>query len=71
MKAHTRDELAAAVDKYEKEVWPRGHQVVMENKENTEALHDWEKVSHSPIMVSGARRYHDPSRNADEHKSSS
>lgn len=70
MKAHTRDELAAAVEKYEREMWPRGYGVVMENKENTEALHDWQKVSQSPIMVAGTRRHH-PSRDADEHGTSS
>lgn len=69
MKAHTRDELATAVDKYEKEMWPRGYEVVMENKENTIALHDWEKVSQSPIMVTGTRRY--ASRHVEEHGSSS
>ncbi|KAK4237010.1 hypothetical protein C8A03DRAFT_35049 [Achaetomium macrosporum] len=53
MKAHTREELAKAVDKYEKDVWRRGYDIVMENLENTLALHDWEKVTQSHLVASG------------------
>jgi hypothetical protein len=55
MKAHTRDELAKAIAKYEKEVWQRGYDVVMENRENTLSLHDWEKVSQSMLLVAGVK----------------
>ncbi|KAK3305898.1 uncharacterized protein B0T15DRAFT_213945 [Chaetomium strumarium] len=53
MKAHTREELAQAVGKYEKDVWKRGYEIVMENLENTISLHDWEKVSESHLVASG------------------
>lgn len=53
MRAHTREELARAVGEYEREVWKRGHAVVMENVENTLALHDWERVKQSALMVTG------------------
>ncbi|KAK4155973.1 hypothetical protein C8A00DRAFT_41448 [Chaetomidium leptoderma] len=47
MKAQTGAELANAVAKYEREVWQRGYDVVMENTENTMAVHDWDKISQS------------------------
>ena len=56
MKAHTRDELAAAVAKYEKEVWQRGHDVVVQNRENSLAIHDWELLSRSALLVRGVKR---------------
>ncbi|KAK4101186.1 FAD/NAD(P)-binding domain-containing protein [Parathielavia hyrcaniae] len=57
MKAHTRSELAEAIAKYEKEVWQRGYEVVMENRENTLTLHDWDKVSQSMLLVAGLQRH--------------
>lgn len=59
MKAHTREELAKAVGEYEKEVWKRGYEAVMSNTENTLAVHDWEKVKESALIVTGVNR--DPS----------
>ena len=56
MKAHTREELAAAVARYEQEVWQRGHDVVMQNRENSLAIHDWEALSQSALMVRGVKR---------------
>ncbi|KAK3296637.1 uncharacterized protein B0H64DRAFT_415985 [Chaetomium fimeti] len=56
MKGHTRQELARAVGGYEKEVWKRGYDVVMENRENTLAVHDWENVLRSPLLVKGVAR---------------
>jgi hypothetical protein len=56
MKAHTREELAKAVGKYEKEVWQRGYEVVVQNRENTMAVHDWETVSQSALVVSGVKK---------------
>jgi hypothetical protein len=64
MKAHTREELAAAVGKYEKEVWQRGHDVVLQNRENSLAIHDWELLSKSALMVTGVKR--DPPRSAED-----
>lgn len=51
MSAHTPEELAKAVRKYEEEVYVRGHETVMGNVENTLAIHDDEKRVHSPIFV--------------------
>lgn len=53
MKAHTREELADAVAKYEKEVWARGSEVVEANRQNTLALHNWETVKQSFLVVRG------------------
>jgi hypothetical protein len=53
MKAHTREELAKAVGNYEKEVWKRGYEIVMENLENTLSLHDWDKVRESHLVADG------------------
>ncbi|KAK4111756.1 FAD/NAD(P)-binding domain-containing protein [Canariomyces notabilis] len=59
MKAHTREELAKAIGKYEQEVWTRGLAAVMENAENTVAVHDWEKVTQSPLVVKGLKKVAD------------
>lgn len=56
MKTHTREELTKAVGEYEKEVWQRGYEVVMQNRENTMAIHDWETVSQSALVVSGLKK---------------
>ena len=56
MKAHTPEELAAAVARYEQEVWQRGHDVVMQNRENSLAIHDWEALSRSALLVRGVKR---------------
>jgi hypothetical protein len=66
MKAQTREELSKAVLEYEKEVWQRGYEVVMENRENTMALHDWDKVTKSALLVTGVGR--DNTQHADEHE---
>ncbi|KAH6838344.1 hypothetical protein B0I37DRAFT_387560 [Chaetomium sp. MPI-CAGE-AT-0009] len=60
MKGHTREELALAVGGYEKEVWPRGYDVVMENRDNTLAVHNWEKISQSALLVKGLFRGSQP-----------
>ncbi|KAL2016598.1 hypothetical protein VTK56DRAFT_3255 [Thermocarpiscus australiensis] len=56
MRAHTREELARAVGEYEKEVWARGSEVVMQNMENTLALHDWERITQSAMFVKGVTK---------------
>ncbi|GAB1318079.1 FAD-dependent monooxygenase cctM [Madurella fahalii] len=57
MEAHTRDELVKAVGAYEKEVWVRGLDVVMQNRDNTLALHDeWDKTTQSALVVTGVSR---------------
>lgn len=53
MKKHTQEELARAVEGYEKEVWRRGYHTVIENRDNTLAVHDWEKISQSALFVKG------------------
>jgi 2-polyprenyl-6-methoxyphenol hydroxylase-like FAD-dependent oxidoreductase len=40
MKEHTPEELAAAVKRYEVELWPRGNEAVLASHENTNAVHD-------------------------------
>ncbi|KAK4033463.1 hypothetical protein C8A01DRAFT_40065 [Parachaetomium inaequale] len=64
MKAQTREELAMAVAKYEREVWQRGLNAVVQNRENSLALHNWEKLKQSPLFVVGVHR--DPLRQGDE-----
>ncbi|KAH6641878.1 hypothetical protein F5144DRAFT_565115 [Chaetomium tenue] len=56
MKEHTREELALAVDGYEKEVWKRGYHTVIENRDNTLAVHDWNKISQSALFVKGTAK---------------
>ncbi|TAQ87831.1 hypothetical protein B7494_g3836 [Chlorociboria aeruginascens] len=53
MKAQTPKELAAAVKKYETELWPRGHEAVVSSLQNTNAIHDWNTMMNSPLMKSG------------------
>ncbi len=53
MTSHTPDELAAAVHRYEKELWPRGHEAVLASHENTNAVHDWKTMMQSPLFTSG------------------
>ncbi|KXX79373.1 FAD-dependent urate hydroxylase [Madurella mycetomatis] len=56
MKTHTRDELAKAVGAYEKEVWARGLDVVIQNRNNSLAVHDWEKATQSALVITGVDR---------------
>jgi len=56
MMEQTPAELARAVQEYEKEVWPRGHEAVMANLENTIFLHNWETVMQSAAIVAGVKR---------------
>ncbi|KAL2130378.1 hypothetical protein VTI74DRAFT_6540 [Chaetomium olivicolor] len=56
MRAHTREELARAVGKYEQDVWKRGYDVVMQNLQNTLDVHDWAKVSQSMLVTTGVGR---------------
>jgi len=65
MAAHTPSELAKAVQEYEKGVCPRGYEAVMGNLENTLAIHDWETVMKSPIVVSGLKKEGDKVRVGD------
>lgn len=37
-------------------MWPRGLEAVMENLENTIAIHDWETLRKSPIFVKGVEK---------------
>jgi hypothetical protein len=56
MKEHTREELALAVEAYEKEVWQRGYHTVIDNRDNTLAVHDWENISQSALFVKGTTK---------------
>jgi len=53
MKEHTPAELAAAVKRYEVDLWPRGHEAVLASLENTEAVHDWNTMMKSPLFTGG------------------
>lgn len=56
MKDHAQAELAAAVGRYEKELWPRGIKEVIVNNENTMAVHDWTTMREAPIFTSSMDR---------------
>ncbi|TVY41155.1 FAD-dependent monooxygenase [Lachnellula occidentalis] len=53
MKEHTPEELAAAVKRYEVELWPRGHEAVLQSHENTNAVHDWKTMMQSDLFTGG------------------
>ncbi|XMA07863.1 hypothetical protein WAI453_000654 [Rhynchosporium graminicola] len=53
MSSHTPSELAAAVQRYETELWPRGNEAVLASHENTNAVHDWKTMMQSPLFTSG------------------
>ncbi|KAL9640248.1 MAG: hypothetical protein Q9164_000394 [Protoblastenia rupestris] len=50
MKESTKEELGLAVGKYEKEMWPRGAEAVLDSQENTRLLHDWNTIFESPLF---------------------
>jgi len=56
MKAHTPAELAAAVGRYESDLWPRGNEAVLASMENTNAVHDWATMLQSPLFTAGLVR---------------
>jgi len=56
MKEHTPAELAAAVQRYETDLWPRGHEAVLGSLENTDAVHDWKTMMASPLFTGGLAR---------------
>jgi len=56
MSAHTPTELAAAVGRYETDLWPRGNEAVLASLENTNAVHDWSTVMQSPLFTVGLER---------------
>lgn len=56
MTEQTPAELAKAVQAYEKGMWPRGLEAVTGNLENTMAIHDWNIVMQSPIVVKGLKK---------------
>ncbi|KAF4632064.1 hypothetical protein G7Y89_g6066 [Cudoniella acicularis] len=56
MKEQTPQELAAAVQRYEVELWPRGHEAVMMSFVNTNVIHDWETLMTSPLLTKGMVR---------------
>ena len=56
MKDQTHDELAAAVNRYEADLWPRGNEAVLASLENTNAVHDWTTMLQSPLFTAGLVR---------------
>lgn len=53
MKEHTPQELAAAVIRYEEDLWPRGNEAVLASLENTNAVHNWSTMMQSPLFTGG------------------
>lgn len=45
--------MAAAVKRYEVELWPRGNEAVLASHENTNAVHDWSTMMQSPLFTGG------------------
>ncbi|OWO98356.1 hypothetical protein B2J93_8192 [Marssonina coronariae] len=56
MASQTPSELVAAVQRYEKELWPRGHEAVLASHENTNAVHDWKTMTQSPLFTEGVSK---------------
>ena len=56
MKAYSSEELAAAVKRYEAELWPRGNTAVFMSYENTSALHNWSAIQESPLFKYGVAK---------------
>ena len=56
MKMQTHAELAAAVRRYETDLWPRGEEAVLASLENTIAVHDWTTMMQSPLFTAGVAR---------------
>jgi len=56
MKEPTPSELAAAVKRYETELFPRGKEAVLASNENTNAVHDWKTMMESPLFKGGLTR---------------
>lgn len=52
MKDYTGPELAAAVQRYEVELFPRGKEGVISSHENTISVHDWETMTESALFKS-------------------
>lgn len=48
--------LARAVERYEEEMWKRGHEAVMSSLENSMAVHDWETLTQSPLFKAGVQK---------------
>jgi 2-polyprenyl-6-methoxyphenol hydroxylase-like FAD-dependent oxidoreductase len=61
MTERTGTELAAAVKRYEAELFPRGKEGVISSNENTNAVHDWVTMMESPLFKEGLRRAGDQS----------
>lgn len=53
MENQSPKELAAAVTRYESDLWPRGNEAVLASLENTNAVHDWSTMMQSPLFTGG------------------
>ncbi|KIM96787.1 hypothetical protein OIDMADRAFT_169581 [Oidiodendron maius Zn] len=56
MTEHSGAELAAAVKRYEADLFPRGREGVIASNENTNAVHDWETMMESSLFKEGLQR---------------
>lgn len=57
-----------AVERYEVNMWERGHDAVLSNLENSIAVHDWATLMKAPIMRHGVTKQKVDRMNADEGK---
>ncbi|EOD51719.1 putative fad binding domain-containing protein [Neofusicoccum parvum UCRNP2] len=56
MPERSPEALARAVERYEEEMWKRGHEAVMSSLENSMAVHDWETLTQSPLFKAGVQK---------------
>jgi 2-polyprenyl-6-methoxyphenol hydroxylase-like FAD-dependent oxidoreductase len=53
MKEQTLEELRKAILAYEKDLWPRGREAVLDSNKNTNVVHDWSTLTQSPLFTGG------------------
>jgi hypothetical protein len=55
MTKHSSAKLAAAVKRYEANLFPRGREGVITSSENTNLVHDWTTIMASPLFKDGMK----------------
>lgn len=56
MTEHSAAELAAAVKRYEADLFPRGREGVIASSENSNVVHDWTTIMASPLFTDGFKK---------------
>lgn len=59
MSDYSCTELAAAVKRYEADLFERGRDGVVASNENTNAVHEWETMMESSLFTDGLQRGRD------------